>query len=189
MRRARRRDRAASLPPPASAFSTRTSNGERITRRLNSASMTRFAPPEPVRRSSLQRCALMRHPASPAASLTTGVALSVEGGVGLLAGLRTFLVPVVVVRPHAAPRALRARPSPLASGAFAVRLESVPDFAAAGRARPHILARRAPLARRAADAGEVLVDVVFENARNEAVLFPTPSLPRTKPMMSGSDER
>ena len=34
---------------------TRTSNGERITRRLSSASMTRFAPPEPVSRRSLQR--------------------------------------------------------------------------------------------------------------------------------------
>ena len=84
--------------------------------------------------------------------------------------LRTFLVPVVVVGPHAAPGALRARPSSLASRAFAVRLEGVPDLAAAGRARPRILARRAPLARRAADAGEILVDVVFENARNEPVL-------------------
>src|SRR3954467_5935895 len=40
----------------------RTLNGERITSRLSSASMTRFAPPEPVSRSSLQRCALTRYP-------------------------------------------------------------------------------------------------------------------------------
>ena len=61
--------------------------------------------------------------AYPAASFSTGVARPVEGGANaaLPARLRTFLVPRVVVGPHATPRALRARPPALASGAFAVR--------------------------------------------------------------------
>ena len=54
----RRTDRAASLPLPASVSGTRMSNGDRMTRRFNSASITRFAPPEPVSRISSHFTAL-----------------------------------------------------------------------------------------------------------------------------------
>jgi len=37
------------VPSPSRlVFGTRASNGDRITRRFSSASMTRFAPPDPV---------------------------------------------------------------------------------------------------------------------------------------------
>src|SRR5207249_7634078 len=45
--------------PSRFGFSRRAWKGDRITRRFNSASITRFAPPEPVSRSSSQRCALI----------------------------------------------------------------------------------------------------------------------------------
>ncbi len=54
----RRTDRGASPPLPASVSGTRMSNGDRMTRRFNSASITRFAPPEPVSRISSHFTAL-----------------------------------------------------------------------------------------------------------------------------------
>ena len=44
--------------PSRFGWSRRTSNGERMTRRFSSASITRFAPPDPVSRRSSHRCAL-----------------------------------------------------------------------------------------------------------------------------------
>jgi hypothetical protein len=87
----------------------------------------------------------------------------------LQAGLALF-VPEVVVGPHSAARALRARPAALASRAFAARDERIPRLSASRRTRPHVVPGRPPLARWAADAREILVVVVFEEARNEMIL-------------------
>jgi hypothetical protein len=81
-----------------------------------------------------------------------------------------MFVPGVVIGPDAAARALRVDPTPLAAGAFTPRGERVPDFTAARIARPRIRARRTPLARGAADPGKVLVDVVVDRKRDDAIL-------------------